>query len=67
MLSCVGLGFTSCDDFLTLSPTDKVSGNVLSETDGGIKALLAKVYTTVPMEDFAFRPNAGFNSVATTA
>lgn len=61
MLSCVGLGFTSCDDFLTLSPTDKVSGNVLSETDGGIKALLAKVYTTVPMEDFAFRPNAGFN------
>lgn len=56
-----GLTLTSCGDFLDLSPHDKVSGDVLTSTDGGIMALLAKVYTTVPMEDFVFRPNAEFN------
>lgn len=56
------IGFSSCDSFLELDPLDKVSGDRLTETAGGIKALLAKVYTTVPMEDFVFRPYTGFNA-----
>ena len=59
---CAFVGFSSCDSFLELEPLDKVSGDRLTETDGGMKALLANVYSTVPMEDFTFRPNTGFNA-----
>ena len=40
---------------------DKVSPEQLLETEGGVKALLANIYTMIPMEDFNYRPNAGFN------
>jgi SusD family. len=59
---CALVGFTGCDSFLELEPLDKVPGDKLTETGGGVKALLAKVYTTVPMEDFVFRPYTGFNA-----
>ncbi|WP_455609531.1 RagB/SusD family nutrient uptake outer membrane protein, partial [Bacteroides rodentium] len=59
---CALVGFSSCDSFLELEPLDKVSGDRLTETDGGMKALLANVYATVPMEDFVFRPYTGFNA-----
>lgn len=58
---CALVGFSSCDSFLELEPLDKVPGDRLTETDGGVKALLANVYATVPMEDFTFRPYTGFN------
>lgn len=41
---CALVGFSSCDSFLELEPLDKVSGDRLTETDGGMKALLANVY-----------------------
>ncbi len=51
-----------CDSFLgELKPLDKVSGDQLTLSDGGMKALLANIYTRVPMEDFTYRPFAGFN------
>lgn len=59
---CALIGFSGCDSFLELDPLDKVSGDRLTETSGGIKALLANVYTVVPMEDFVFRPYSGFNA-----
>lgn len=59
---CAVVGLSSCDSFLELEPLDKVSGDRLTETDGGMKALLANVYATVPMEDFTFRPYTGFNA-----
>lgn len=61
MALCALVGLSSCDSFLDLDPLDKVSGDRLTETDGGIKALLANVYAAVPMEDFTFRPFSGFN------
>ena len=46
---------------MELEPLDKVSPEQLLETEGGVKALLANIYTMIPMEDFNYRPNAGFN------
>lgn len=62
-LSVCMLGvFVGCDSFLgELKPLDKVSGEDLTTSEGGIKALLANVYTRIPMEDFAYRPLNGFN------
>ena len=50
-----------CNAFLELEPLDKVSPEQLLETEGGVKALLANIYTMIPMEDFNYRPNNGFN------
>lgn len=59
---CALIGFSGCDSFLDLEPLDKVSGDRLTETSGGIKALLANVYKVTPMEDFVFRPYTGFHA-----
>lgn len=59
---CALVGFSGCDSFLDLEPLDKVSGDRLTETSGGMKALLANVYKVAPMEDFVFRPYTGFNA-----
>ena len=53
---------SSCDGFLgTLEPLDKTSGEKLSQTESGMDALLANVYTRLPMEDFNYRHSEGFN------
>ena len=58
---CALMGLSGCNAFLELEPLDKVSPDQLFETEGGVKALLANIYTMIPMEDFNYRPNAGFN------
>ena len=58
---CALKGLSGCNAFLELEPLDKVSPDQLLETEGGVKALLANIYTMIPMEDFNYRPNAGFN------
>jgi len=58
---CALMGLSGCNAFLELEPLDKVSLDQLLETEGGVKALLANIYTMIPMEDFNYRPNAGFN------
>ena len=58
---CALMGLSGCNAFLELEPLDKVSPDKLLETEGGVKALLANIYTMIPMEDFNYRPNAGFN------
>ena len=58
---CALMGLSGCNAFLELEPLDKVSPEQLLETEGGVKALLANIYTMIPMEDFNYRPNAGFN------
>ncbi|GAB6119050.1 RagB/SusD family nutrient uptake outer membrane protein [Dysgonomonas termitidis] len=60
-LLCAMIGLSACNDFLELKPLDKVSGDQLTQTPGGLKALLANIYTLIPMEDFSYRPNEGFN------
>ena len=58
---CALMGLSGCNAFLELEPLDKVSPDQLLETEGGVKALLANIYTMIPMEDFNYRPNTGFN------
>ena len=58
---CALMVLSGCNAFLELEPLDKVSPDQLLETEGGVKALLANIYTMIPMEDFNYRPNAGFN------
>lgn len=58
---CALMGLSGCNAFLKLEPLDKVSPEQLLETEGGVKALLANIYTMIPMEDFNYRPNNGFN------
>lgn len=58
---CALMTFSGCDAFLELEPLDKVSPDQLTDTQGGVKALLANIYTKMPMEDFNYRPNNGFN------
>ena len=60
-LLCALMGLSGCNAFLELEPLDKVSPEQLLETEGGVKALLANIYTMIPMEDFNYRPNNGFN------
>lgn len=58
---CALMGLSGCNAFLELEPLDKVSPEQLLETEGGVKALLANIYTMIPVEDFNYRPNNGFN------
>lgn len=58
---CALMTFSGCNSFLELEPLDKVSNDQLTDTQGGIRALLANIYTLMPMEDFTYRPNNGFN------
>lgn len=58
---CALMGLSGCNAFLELEPLDKVSPEQLLEIEGGVKALLANIYTMIPMEDFNYRPNNGFN------
>lgn len=53
--------FSGCNSFLEQDPLDKISGDQLTQTTGGLKALLANIYTMIPMEDFAYGPTEGFN------
>lgn len=48
---CALMGLSGCNAFLELEPLDKVSPEQLLETEGGVKALLANIYTMIPMED----------------
>ena len=47
---------TSCNDFLEVTPLTKISGDLLTSSEGGIMTLLAKMYNITPMEDFQYRP-----------
>ncbi len=60
LAACLMLSLTGCD-FFGIKPLDKVSGDQLAGTSGGIKSLLANVYSRIPMEDFVYSPTNGFN------
>jgi len=51
----------ACKNFLDLEPLDKVSKDYLFSTSAGVKTVLADLYNRMPMEDFVFHPQNGFN------
>lgn len=50
-----------CNDYLELEPLDKVSGAQLLQDEGGLNTLLARLYNSIPVEDFTYRNTRGFN------
>ena len=51
----------ACKNFLDLEPLDRVSKDYLFSTPAGVKTVLANLYNRMPMEDFVFHPQNGFN------
>jgi len=52
----------SCDSmFDDIEPLDKVSGEDLLANPAGLNTLLANIYYNIPIEDFNYRFNVGFN------
>ncbi|MDR0537781.1 MAG: RagB/SusD family nutrient uptake outer membrane protein [Tannerellaceae bacterium] len=58
----LSLAFSSaCNDYLELESLTKVGAEQLLTSEKGLMTLLANLYNAMPMEDFNFRPNIGFN------
>ncbi len=58
VLSITGFG---CKKVLDIEPVDKISPDDLLSSEGGIQALMANLYGRLPIEDFTYSPNRGFN------
>jgi hypothetical protein len=52
---------SSCDKFLEVDSLTKMSADRLLSNEKGMKTLLANMYNGIPMEDFNYRPDFGFN------
>lgn len=61
LLLCTLFTLVSCSDFLDLEPRNKILPNQLFATSEGIQAHLANLYGRLPIEDFNYSPNRGFN------
>jgi hypothetical protein len=55
-----------CNRFLDLESLEKVGPDQLLGSEGGLKTLLGALYNSMPIEDFTFRPNQGFNQHASS-
>lgn len=61
ILCCAFCLTTSCSDFLDIKPLDRVSPDQVFKDTRGIKAVFASLYRNMPMEDFNYNPEGGFN------
>ncbi len=57
------LALPSCNDFLEIEPLDRVPADQLLNDPNGIKVLLATLYNKIPVEDFRYNPDRGFNYI----
>lgn len=57
--------FMSCQDFLGIKPNDRITGDDLLQSEGGINAYMAGQYYKIPIEDFRYdftkEGSEGFN------
>ena len=53
---------TSCCDFLDLSPLNKITENEIFGSEAGIEAYMATLYNRLPIEDFNYGSESGFNN-----
>lgn len=51
----------SCSDILDLEPKNKITADNLYSTSEGVRAAMANLYGRLPIEDFNYGPNRGFN------
>lgn len=61
LLAVLITSFTACQK-LDVPPVNIVQDEDLYNTEAGIDALMARMYYTMPMEDFRYSPTGGFNS-----
>jgi len=66
-MTCLMFCFSGCNSFLEVEPLEKVSAEELLQYEPGLKMLLASLYRHIPMEDFAYNVNRGFNQHDITA
>ncbi len=52
---------SGCKKVLDIDPVDKLSADQLLASQGGVEALMANLYGRLPIEDFNYSPNRGFN------
>jgi hypothetical protein len=52
---------SGCNEYLELQSLEQISADQLLNSEEGLRTLLADLYNSVPMEDFNFRPDVGFN------
>lgn len=57
-LTVLGSG---CKRVLDIEPVDKLSADQLLSSPGGVQALMANLYGRLPIEDFNYSTNRGFN------
>ena len=53
---------SSCNDYLDLSPLNKITENEIYTTESGIQAYFVTLYNHLPIEDFNYTGQCGFNS-----
>ncbi len=50
-----------CNDVLDINPVNKIPADKLFSTPEGVEAHMANLYGRLPIEDFTYSPNRGFN------
>lgn len=53
--------FSACSNFLEVEPKDRMTGNALFASDGGINAYMAGLYFDLPIEDYRYDFCTRFN------
>lgn len=61
VLSGLLLLAAGCSDVLDVNPVNKISADKLFSTPEGVEAHMANLYGRLPIEDFTYSPNRGFN------
>lgn len=53
---------SSCNDFLNLPPLNKITEDQIFGTEAGIESYMATLYNKLPIEDFNYGSESGFNN-----
>ena len=61
-LALLLFAISSCDDFLNQSPLNKITEDDVFGTEAGIEAYMSTLYNRLPIEDFNYGSESGFNN-----
>jgi len=62
VLAFIAVTFSSCDSFLDLPPLNKITEDPVFGSEAGIEAYMATLYNRLPIEDFNYGSESGFNN-----
>lgn len=58
----LSLGTVACNDFLDLPPINKITDKDIFGSEAGIEAYMVTLYNRLPIEDFNYGSESGFNN-----